>query len=155
VALDVTADSNIYISALVFAGRPLQFLDAARAGVFRLAISGPLLAEIHRVLRDKFRWPADDLAEAASDLADFTMRVHSTRTIDAVPEDPDDNRVLECAVAAGSSYIVTGEAALLRIAAFEGIRIMRRRLHGGYQPITAALSEPAAMLAWLKISPGW
>jgi predicted nucleic acid-binding protein len=33
--------------------------------------------------------------------------------------------VLECAVAAGSSYIVTGEAALLRIAAFEGIRIMR------------------------------
>jgi hypothetical protein len=92
VALDVTADSNIYISALVFAGRPLQFLDAARAGVFRLAISDPLLAEIYRVLREKFRWPADDA---------------------------------------------------------------RRRLHGVYQPITAALSEPAAMLAWLKISPGW
>ena len=84
-ALDVTADSNIYISALAF------------AGVFRLAISDPLLAEIHRVLREKFRWPADDLAEAASDLADFTTRVHPTRTIDAAPEDPDDNRVLECA----------------------------------------------------------
>jgi predicted nucleic acid-binding protein len=64
VALDVTADSNIYISALVFAGRPLQFLDAARTGVFRRAISAPLLAEIHRVLRDKFRWLAD--APAAS-----------------------------------------------------------------------------------------
>jgi hypothetical protein len=64
VALDVTADSNIYISALVFAGRPLQFFDAARTGVFRLAISDPLLAEIHRVLRDKFRWLAD--APAAS-----------------------------------------------------------------------------------------
>ena len=33
--------------------------------------------------------------------------------------------MLECAVAAGSGYIVTGDAALLRIAAFEGIRIVR------------------------------
>lgn len=124
-ALEVTADSNIYISALVFAGRPLQFLDAARAGVFRLAISDPLFEEIHRVLRDKFRWPAEDLAEAAADIADFTLRAHPTRTIDAVPEDPDDNRVLECAVAARSGYIVTGDAALLRLAEFEGIRIVR------------------------------
>jgi putative PIN family toxin of toxin-antitoxin system len=125
VALDVTGDSNIYISALVFAGRPLQFLDAARAGVFRLAISDPLLEEIYRVLQDKFLWPAEDLAEAAADIADFTLRVQPTRTIDAVLEDPDDNRVLECAVAARSGYIVTGDAALLRLSEFEGIRIVR------------------------------
>ena len=123
--LDVTADSNIYISALVFGGRPLQFLDAARAGVFPLAISDPLLAEIHRVLRDKFGWPPEDLAEAAADLADFTLRVQPGRTINAVPEDPDDNRVLECAVAAGSRYIVTGDGDLLRLTTFEGIRILR------------------------------
>jgi predicted nucleic acid-binding protein len=92
---------------------------------FRLAISDPLLEEIHRVLRDKFRWPAEDLTEAAADIAGFSLRVHPTRSIEAVPEDPDDNRVLECAVAAGSSYIVTGDAALLRLAAFEGVRIVR------------------------------
>jgi putative PIN family toxin of toxin-antitoxin system len=125
VPLEVTADSNIYISALVFAGRPLQFLDAARAGVFRLAVSDALLAEVHRILRDKFRWPDEDLAEAATDLADFTLRVSPTQTIDAVPEDPDDNRVLECAVAAGSRYIVTGDAALLRLGRYGGIQIMR------------------------------
>jgi hypothetical protein len=33
--------------------------------------------------------------------------------------------VLECAVAAGSTYIVTDAAALLRLGAFEGIRIVR------------------------------
>jgi putative PIN family toxin of toxin-antitoxin system len=125
VPLAVTADSNIYISALVFAGRPLQFLDAARAGIFRLAISDELLAEVQRVLRDKFRWPREDLDEAAAALADFTVRVHPDRTIDAVPEDPDDNRVIECAVAAGSHYIVTGDSALLRLGQYGGIRIMR------------------------------
>jgi hypothetical protein len=66
VPLEVTADSNIYISALVFAGRPLQFLEAARAGVFRLAVSDALLAEVYRI-RDKFRWLDEDLAEAATD----------------------------------------------------------------------------------------
>ena len=123
--LEVTADSNIYISALVFAGRPLQFLDAARAGVIRLAVSDALLAEIYRILRDKVRWPPEDLAEAATDLADFTVRVSPTQTIDAVPEDPDDNRVLECAVAASSRYIVTGDAALLRLGQYGGIQIVR------------------------------
>ena len=123
--LEVTADSNIYISALVFAGRPLQFLDAARAGVFRLAISDALLAEIHRVLYEKFRWPQEDLDEAAATLADFTVLVHPDQTIDAVPEDPDDNRALECAVAAGSRYIVTGDGDLLRLGQYDGIRIMR------------------------------
>src|SRR5260370_22438418 len=118
----MTAGSNIYISALVCAGRPLQFLDAARAGVFRLAVSDPLLAEVHRILRDKFRWPQEDLAEAATHLADFTMRVSPTQTIDAVPEDPDDNRVLECAVEAKSQFIVTGDAAWLRLSAHTAIQ---------------------------------
>jgi predicted nucleic acid-binding protein len=75
--------------------------------------------------RDKFLWPREDLAEAAADIMDFATRVDPTRSIEAVPEDPDDNRVLECAVAAGSGYIVTGDPALLRLAAFEGIRILR------------------------------
>ena len=38
----VTADTNIYVSALHFGGLPLAFLDHARAGAFRLAISQPL-----------------------------------------------------------------------------------------------------------------
>jgi len=76
-------------------------------------------------LRDKFQWPKEDLDEAAIALADFTVRVVPAQTIDAVPEDPDDNRVLECAVAAGSRYIVTGDAALLRLGEYAGIRILR------------------------------
>jgi predicted nucleic acid-binding protein len=39
--------------------------------------------------------------------------------------DPDDNRVLECAVSAGSQTIVTGDDDLLRLVAFRGIEIVR------------------------------
>ena len=120
--LEVTADSNIYISALVFAG---QFLNAARGGVFSLAASDALLDEIHRVLRDKFKWSKEALDAAAANLADFTRRVHPTRTIDAVLADPDDNRVLECAVAAGSRFIVTGDNDLLRLGSYAEIQIVK------------------------------
>ena len=123
--LEVTADSNIYISALVFAGRPLQFLDAARVGIVLLSISDPLLGEVHCVLRDKFGWSKEALDEAAASIGDFTRLIHPTETIDAVTADPDDNRVLECAVAAGSQFIVTGDSDLLRLGSYRGIQILR------------------------------
>src|SRR5207247_9860316 len=44
---------------------------------------------------------------------------------DTVPTDPDDNRVLECAVSAGSQTIVTGDDDLLRLVGLRGIEIVR------------------------------
>lgn len=48
-----------------------------------------------------------------------------TKIIDAVPNDPDDNRVPERAVAAGSETIVTGDADLLQLESYRGIEIVR------------------------------
>jgi len=123
--IGVTADSNIYISGLVFAGLPLQFLDAARAGRFQLSLSSPLLDEILRVLRDKFLWPQTRLDELSARLDKFTQHIHPAVTLDVVKNDPDDNRVLECAVAAGSQYIVTGDTDLLDLGHYSGIQIVR------------------------------
>ena len=114
----VTADTNVYISAFISGGRPRQLLEAARRGAIRLA-------ELDRVLRDKFRVSDDTRRETTDTLAALTTFVIPTRRIEAVPEDPDDNRVLECAVAAGSRYIVTGDRALLRLGRFEGVQIVR------------------------------
>jgi hypothetical protein len=47
-------DTNTYISGLQFGGLPQVFLNHARAGGFRLAVSETSLAEIHDVLRLKF-----------------------------------------------------------------------------------------------------
>jgi uncharacterized protein len=123
--IEVTADTNIYVSGLVFGGLPRQFILAAENGRFRLATSSEILDELSRTLRQKFRWPQAEITDAMTLLAGCTMLVHPTTTIDAVPEDPDDNRVLECAVTAGSRYIVTGDAALLRLGQYAGIQIVR------------------------------
>lgn len=122
---DITADANIYISGFRFHGVPLKFLEAARAGPFQLAISAPLLAEVRRVLRDKFHWPPSLLDDTEALIDSMARRVVPTQTLHVVTDDPDDNRVLECAVAAGSQFIVTGDGDLLRLGSYEGIRILK------------------------------
>lgn len=123
--LEVTADTNIYVSGFVYGGIPRQFIFAAENERFQLATSGEILNELSRTLRQKFRWTPEQITEATALLEGCTSLVHPTQTINAVPEDPDDNRVLECAVTAGSRYIVTGDAALLRLVRYEGIQILR------------------------------
>ena len=121
----VTADTNIYISGLIFAGPPRQFLLEAVAGRFQLAISDALLEELTRVLRAKFSWSDAAVAETLSQLSGCTVRVERTERFDVVHDDPDDNRVLECAAAAGSRFIVTGDADLLRLGSHGAIRILK------------------------------
>ncbi|MGA7929706.1 MAG: putative toxin-antitoxin system toxin component, PIN family [Candidatus Sulfotelmatobacter sp.] len=110
--LRVTADSNIYISAMNFGGAPDKLLDMARNGDIVLAISDPIVEEVTHVLRDKFGWTDEAIKLAQARIADFTEKVHPRRAIDVVKEDPSDNRILDCAEAGGSEFIVTGDAHL-------------------------------------------
>jgi len=120
-----TADSNIYVSALNFDGVPLEFLNAARAAAFRLAISEALIAEIRNVLRGKFGWSQDIAEDAMQELLGFAQLAKPTQTLSIVAADPDDNRVLECAVPSDSRYIVSGDKHLLSLGNYQGISIIK------------------------------
>jgi uncharacterized protein len=124
VALTVTADTNIYISALVFGGRPRELLELGQEGLIRLAVSDDILHEVRGVLREKFGWEPARLEGAMTLITSCTYRVEPTRRIEAVRDDPDDDRILECAVAAGSQVLVTGDKHLLRLGQFEGMPIL-------------------------------
>ena len=56
--LRVTADTNIFISGLNFAGIPRQILNLAQSGAIRLAVSDEILDEVTRVLRREKSGPA-------------------------------------------------------------------------------------------------
>lgn len=120
-----TADSNIWVSGLNWYGKPHELLNLARDGKIELAISDAILDEFSRILHDKLEWSDDRLNSMRAEVATFTKRVSSTETLDVVKADPNDNRILECAVAAGSDVIVTGDAHLLQLGAYRGIKIMK------------------------------
>jgi uncharacterized protein len=122
--VSVVLDTNIYISALNFGGPPKRLLDLAVSGDIIVAISAPILNEITRVLRVQVRVGAGRTARAELLITGITRFVAPTETVDAVKADADDNRILECAVAAGASAIISGDGHLLDLDTFRGIDIL-------------------------------
>jgi uncharacterized protein len=90
-------------------------------------ISDAILEETVRVLRDKFGFPEERLARSERYIDNCTIRVKPSVKIDAIKDDPDDNRILECADTAGCEYIITGDLDLLRLGKYTEIRIMTVR----------------------------
>ena len=60
----VTLDSNIYLSALVFGGKPMRLLEMAVEGEIAVAISDPIIEEVRGNLQTTFGWSATHAAEA-------------------------------------------------------------------------------------------
>jgi putative PIN family toxin of toxin-antitoxin system len=111
----------------MFGGLPGVLLDLGLMQAFRLVISPALLDELEDKLRVKFGVLAQDVAairvklESAGDLIDPAI------VLDVVTDDPDDNRVLECAVAGRADYIVSGDRHLLKLKEHAGIPILSAR----------------------------
>ena len=122
--VSVTADSNIYISALNFRGNPDKLLDLARAGQIELHITDDILGEVLRVLKDKFRWSGEALRLAKDRIGDFTRTIQPGQAVQIVTADPTDNRILDCALAGKSDYIVSGDKHLLNLGQYEGTKIV-------------------------------
>jgi hypothetical protein len=76
------------------------------------------------VLRDKFKRAPEELAGDRAYIEACTVRVVPTERLNVVPDDEDDNRLLECAVARECECVVTGDGDLLRMGSDEGIRIL-------------------------------
>lgn len=123
----IVIDTNVIISALVFGGAPRSVLDLAAAGLCECCFSQPIRDEVKRVLIHKFGW-AEVRAEAAlTTLSSWFIEIKPTGQLSVVKEDPDDDRILECAVAAGAKLIISGDRHLLLPGDFQSIRIMTVR----------------------------
>jgi putative PIN family toxin of toxin-antitoxin system len=120
----VTADTNIYISALYFRGNPLRLLHLALDHEVELATSPAILAETQRVMRDKFHATPADIQQAETLILSCAEMCHTTSKLTVIHDDPCDDRILECAVDSGSGYIVSGDRHLLRLKAYGEIEVV-------------------------------
>ena len=120
----VVADTNIYISAFNFGGPTGEVIELAQNGRITLFVSPAILHEIKRILSTKFYWADKRIDEAISNLLQFAHLVYPTDQLNDIIEDPDDNRILECAVEAGAVFIVSGDRHLLKLKSYRDIQIV-------------------------------
>jgi hypothetical protein len=123
--LKVVLDTNVLISAILFGGKPRQILEKAIRGEIRLCLSEPILEELKGVLqRSKFDYSPEMIQFILTELTGIADVVNPSEMIDLVLEDPDDNRILECAVEAGANYIITGDIHLLKLSKYRNIGVL-------------------------------
>jgi uncharacterized protein len=121
----VVADTNVYVSAFMFDGLPGTSLDLALVGSFELVISAALLDELVEKLRLKFGVSSEDAAAIRARLESVAIMIEPKLVLDVVKDDPDDNRVLECAWAGKADYVVSGDRHLLKLVSYDGIPLSR------------------------------
>jgi putative PIN family toxin of toxin-antitoxin system len=103
----VVVDTNVYISALVFGGVPQRVLELISSQDLPLYISPSIIEEVSGILVAKFGWTKEELELFLPPLWDRCVIIKPTVRL-KVCADPDDNHVLECAVAAEAEFLVTG-----------------------------------------------
>jgi len=123
----IVLDTNVIVSALVFGGVPRSVLELAEAGQCELFYSESIQNEVRRVLADKFDWAPAMLQQVLPTLWSMGQLVSPQILVHAVPDDPDDNRILECALAADASFIVSGDRHVLALRNYKSISIVTPR----------------------------
>ena len=122
--MKVVADTNVLVSALIFpGGSPEAFYRLALERRIELVTSRPLLAELGRVLAEKFGWEAERAEEAVGQVVRLAEIVAPRETLSEIEADPADNRVLEAVAEGGAAAIVSGDRHLLALGSWRGIEI--------------------------------
>ena len=129
----IVLDTNVIISAILNPhGSPGEILNRVFDQKVSLCLSPPLIAEIRRVLRYpkmvesiKRKGRTVELAEELVEKIVAIARVTTGQiTINRTATDPDDDKVLECAVEAHADYIISGDRHLKDLGNFQGIPIL-------------------------------
>lgn len=83
-----------------------------------------ILAELTKVLRRDFGYSDDDAYYWYNHIGSLCDLVSPKSLLNAVPNNSDDNKFIECAVEGEAEYIVSRDRHLLRIGEYEGIKII-------------------------------
>jgi len=139
----IVFDTNCVVSTAISPiGAPAEIRRRWRETAFDLAISEAILAEYERALsyervRRRHGKSAAEVREIVAEFREFALLVEPAETPAIVGDDPDDDKFLWCAVAAGAGFVVSRDEHLLKLRVYQGIRIL----------------SPAAFLALLDALP--
>lgn len=120
-------DTNIFVSALIFGGLPSQLVALGIERKFQMLTSPILLDELDEKLRTKFKTTPAQADKIGSDLEASCEVLSTTDHLTIIKDDPDDDRVLECAIAGRADYIISGDRHLLKLGQFEGVVVLNVR----------------------------
>ena len=124
----VVVDTNVFVSGVFFGGPPGRVLAAWRDATIEVVVSREIIEEYVRVGDElSARFPAVDLGPALDLVAACATMVAAPPLPEPACSDPDDDKFLACAIAAGATYVVSGDRGLLASSPYRKVIVIRPR----------------------------
>jgi putative PIN family toxin of toxin-antitoxin system len=122
----VVLDTNILVSIIGWGEKPEIILGLCITDDIKLIISPSILDEFKEtIFLKRFDFIEKGKKEKfVSLLMKIAEVVEPSVRLNVITEDEDDNRIIECAIAGGADFIISGDKDLLRLGKFGGIRIV-------------------------------
>ena len=123
-------DTNVVVSAyLLPTGKPAEILSLVRNGKLHIFLSREIIDEIKQtLLSPKLRKIHKNTTEQINLFVRAFSKVATVtpgkKLVDLIKDDPDDNKILACALEGGVDYIVSGDHHLTDLKSFQSISIV-------------------------------
>jgi len=127
-------DTNLFVSAFLTreaGGVSNELLRFVREGTVDLHVSPEIIAETLATLvtsvrlQERYAYDAAMAIRFCDDLCTVTTPVVDPPPAPgAVPRDPDDDKIIACAIAAGAEFLVTRDRDLLSLGSYAGVAIV-------------------------------
>ena len=121
----VTLDTNVFISATQWESSVAhKLLIKMIEKDFEVFTTQEILEEFAKVLKRDFKYEDEEVSNIIIKIMFFTNIIEPSVDLDVVLEDPDDNKIIECAIESESDYIVSYDKHLLKIKEYKSIKIL-------------------------------
>lgn len=123
--VEAVLDTNVLVSSALSNGKPFEILSLAEDGEYISVTSPAIVGELRDVLkRDRLPFDDDQVDELSVKVLSISRVIDPEITVEVVEDDPDDNKIVECALAGDVDYIVSGDSHLLDLEQHQGIEVL-------------------------------
>ena len=120
----VVLDTNVFISAIFWEGKPYTLVKKAINQEIIVFISNYIIEEIRRVLAGDFNLEKQEVDDILNALLYFTHLIEPKESVTFIKDDPKDDKILDCAIACNAEFIVSQDNHLLNLKNFKNIKIV-------------------------------
>ena len=124
--MKVTVDTNFLISATQWdysvAHKLLKKFILSGVKIFT---TQDIFDETAEVLERDFKYSKSEAKNIIEKILLFADPAEPKQKVDVIKDDPDDDKVVECAIESSSDYIITYDKHLLKLKEYNGIKIVK------------------------------
>jgi putative PIN family toxin of toxin-antitoxin system len=127
--MKISTDTNVLISSTFWSGDSNKILEKVENQEIELVLSKEIIEEFSNVLeykeiKDKIKNKNLEMKRTIEKIISLSILVEPILKFNVIKEDPEDNKVLECAVEGNVDYILTNDNHLLKLKEFKEIKIV-------------------------------